>query len=116
MSDFSLTSIHTDYAGRCYHSPTLRSRLSRQQPNSDADRAMEYLALQARWLPAHALALDSHARPCPSFSPHHLIRHVGTIGRCIVDFYDCPLQILDQLKLHCDMSNGRTYRIGSMTA
>jgi hypothetical protein len=45
MSDFGPTSIHTDYAGRCCHSPTLRLRLPRQQPDSDADRAMEYLAL-----------------------------------------------------------------------
>jgi hypothetical protein len=33
------------------YSSTLRSRLPRQQPDSDADRAMEYLALQARQLP-----------------------------------------------------------------
>jgi hypothetical protein len=48
MSGFGPTSIHSDYAGRCSHSSTLRSRLPCQQPDSDADRAMEYLALQAR--------------------------------------------------------------------
>jgi hypothetical protein len=45
---------------------------------------MEYLALRARWLPAHALALDPHARPCPSFSPRHLTRRVSTIGGYII--------------------------------
>ena len=50
MSDFGSTSIHTDCAGRCSHSLTLRSRLPRQQPDSGADRVMEYLAFQARWL------------------------------------------------------------------
>jgi hypothetical protein len=84
MSDFGPTSIHTDYAGRCCHSPTLRLRLPRQQPDSDADRAMEYLALQARWLPAYALALGPHTRPCPSFSLRHLTRRVGTMGGRII--------------------------------
>jgi hypothetical protein len=28
---------------------------------------MKYLALQAHQLPARVLALDPHARPCPSF-------------------------------------------------
>ena len=42
---------------------------------------MEYLALQACWLPAHTLALYPHTRPCPSFSLRHLTRRVGTIGR-----------------------------------
>jgi hypothetical protein len=50
--------------GATFHSPTLRSRLPRQQP--DSDRSIEYLALQARQLPARALALDPHAQPCPS--------------------------------------------------
>ena len=63
MSDFGLASIHT-VPGRCSHSPTLPSRLPRQQPDSDADRAMEYLSLKARQLPARAL---DHAQPCPSF-------------------------------------------------
>jgi hypothetical protein len=70
MSDFRPTSIPTDCARHCCHSPTLRSRLPRQQLDSDADRAIEYLALQARWLPAHVLALDPYTRPCLSFSPH----------------------------------------------
>jgi hypothetical protein len=80
MSDFGLASIHT-VPGRCSHSPTLPSRLPRQQPDSDADRAMEYLSLKARQLPARAL---DHAQPCPSFSSRHLTRHVGTIGGCII--------------------------------
>jgi hypothetical protein len=67
MSDFGPTFDHTDCAGRCSYSPTLRSRLSRQQTGCDTDRAMEYPAFQARWLP-HALALDPHARLCSSFS------------------------------------------------
>jgi hypothetical protein len=84
MSDFGSTSIRTDCAGRCSHSLTLRSRLPRQQLDSGADRAMKYLAFQARWLPARALALDLYARPCPSFSPRHLTRRVSTIGGCII--------------------------------
>ena len=45
---------------------------------------MEYLALQARWLPTHALALDPHARLCPSFSTRHLTRRVGIIDGYII--------------------------------
>jgi hypothetical protein len=45
---------------------------------------MEYLGLQARQLPAHALALDLHARLYPSFPSPHLARRVGTIGGCII--------------------------------
>jgi hypothetical protein len=81
MSDFGPTSIHADYARRCCHSPTLRLHLPRQQPDSDVNRAMEYLALQACWLPAHTLALYPHTRQCPSFSLRHLTRRVGTTGR-----------------------------------
>jgi hypothetical protein len=76
MSDFGPVSIHTDCTGRCSHSPILLSRLPHQQPDYDADRAIEYLSLKARQLSTHALALDPHARPCPSFSSHHLTRHV----------------------------------------
>jgi hypothetical protein len=93
MSDFGLASIHT-VPGRCSHSPTLPSRLPRQQPDSDADRAMEYLSLKARQLPARAL---DHAQPCPSFSsPDTPRRHNRWLHhRCLilVDFYDCSLQI-----------------------
>jgi hypothetical protein len=45
---------------------------------------MEYLGLQACQLPARALALDPHARACPSFSLRHLARRVGIIGGCII--------------------------------
>ena len=68
MSDFGPISIHTDCTGRCSHSPILLSCLPHQQPDYDADRAIEYLSLKARQLSARALALDPHARPCPSFS------------------------------------------------
>jgi hypothetical protein len=61
MSDFGPASIDTRYTGRCSHSHILPSRLPRQQPDSNADHAMEYLSLKARQLPVRALALDPHA-------------------------------------------------------
>ena len=85
MSDFDLTSIHTDSTEHSSHSPTpFHHAFLVNIPDSDADRAMEYLGFQSRQLPVRALALDPHARPCPSFSPRHLTRRVGTIGRCII--------------------------------
>jgi hypothetical protein len=45
---------------------------------------MEYLALQARWLPAYALALGPNTRPCSFFSLRYPTRRVGTIGSCII--------------------------------
>jgi hypothetical protein len=68
MSDLVLPRSILTVPGAASHSSTLRSRLPRQQPDSDADHAMEYLALEARQLTARALAFDPHARPCPS--PH----------------------------------------------
>ena len=62
MNDFNPTSIHTDSTGRYFSLTTLRSHFPRPQPDSDADCTMEYLALQARQLPARGLALDPNAR------------------------------------------------------
>ena len=64
--------------------PPADSAPRRQQPNSDADCAMEYLALQACWLPAHTLAFRSAYSTVSFLLPRHLTRRVGTIGSCII--------------------------------
>jgi hypothetical protein len=76
-SNFSPTSIYTNCNEHYSHSP--HPLMHACLVNSLAltlGRAMEYLALQARWLPTHALALGPHAQPCPPFS--HVIQHAAS--------------------------------------
>ena len=81
---------------------------------------MEYLALEAHWLPVHASALDPYAGPCPSFFPHRLTHRVSTIGRCIIATSFQSISMTAPYKFGSaettlDMAQGEPCRIGSMS-